>query len=449
MSDNTVYVDKFKPRWYQKEFINELEHGTKKRFVVVWPRRAGKDVMALNVMLRQAFKRVGVYYYLYPKACQCRKAIWDAILSTGERFLDFIPSDLIANKNSVEMKITLINGSIIQFNGADNVNTLLSTNPVGVVYSEFATVSNPDAWDRIRPILAANGGWVLFVSTPAPYGYLFEDLFEKARKSSEWHTTMLTTNETKHISAEVLEHEKEEMSEDKFLMEYFCSFNICSTGSYYVKYLDMAYADGRIGHYAHDSMYKVHTAWDLGFRYPTVILFFQVINRKIYVIDMYHKTHEDLSHYVGVLNAWSQTKNYIYGKHFVPHDANNHSISDGLTRFSILRNLGIDPVVLPRSLLYDGIEVVRHTFKRIYIDNEKCEILLKALKEYSQIWDPITKQFLRKDTETWANDYCDSFRYMCLASSKVDGPTQSTEEFNRKRREKMYGADANLSPIYR
>ena len=76
MQEEVVKVATFEPRWYQKDLINALEHEGKKKFVIVWPRRAGKDVASLNLMLRQAFRRVGVYYYLYPKYDQCRRAVW-------------------------------------------------------------------------------------------------------------------------------------------------------------------------------------------------------------------------------------------------------------------------------------------------------------------------------------------------------------------------------------
>lgn len=739
-----VNVDGFQPRWYQRDLINALEHYDKKKFVIVWPRRAGKDVAALNLMLRQAFKRVGVYYYLYPKYDQCRRAIWDSILITGEKFLDFIPKRLIAKKNNVEMKIVLVNGSIIQFNGADNAdcyddktevltdngwmlfqelidrkhenikvatlkdgsmvyekpldyikqsytgpmysiknkamdmlvtpnhkfyvrspkgvykfkrisdptikyysipstsnwvgnkcdsftfpdtditidmmdymallgiylsegsscyrkadgyevciaqtkpmarvkieklldrcsikyskqhdryvfyskdmynyfsqfgkqperfiprevldldkvylqelfdwlvlgdgtihkngsiyyyscskrlmddvqelilkigysgyinikakagssggtirgrqitykhdlysirvrkskfkrfcssktsyiqkedysgdiycvtvpsgvikvrrndkecwsgNSLRGTNPVGVVFSEYSRVNHPEAYNGVvAPILAANDGWVVFISTPNGHNE-FYNVYKHAqeKQDDDWYTKILTVYETKHVSEEVLKKEKERMSDELFLQEYFCSFEIANTGAYYAKYVHQAYADRRIGYVPHDSSYEVHTAWDLGYHSPSVIIFYQVIGRKICVIDLYHKSNEDLSHYVSVLNSYTKTKNYNYGKHFVPHDAKKHELGNGKTRLKILAQLGIATEVLDKSGLHDGIEVVKHTFKRIFINDKPCSKLLDALEHYSRKWDPVTKRFTNKDKEDWATDFC-------------------------------------------
>lgn len=446
-----VHVSSFQPRWYQRDLINALEHGGKKKFVIVWPRRAGKDVATLNLILRQAFKRVGTYYYLYPKYEQCRRAIWDAMLITGEKFLDFIPEKLIAKKNNVEMKIVLVNGSIIQFNGADNADALRGTNPIGVVFSEYSRVNHPEAYNGVvAPILAANGGFVLFISTP--YGHNeFYNVYKYAASGNdpEWYYKMLTVDDTKHVSQEVLDKERERMSPEMFMQEYYCSFEVANSGVYYAKYLHEAYAAGRVGFVPHDPSYLVHTAWDLGWNCPSVIIFYQLIGRKICVIDHYHKSNEDLSHYVHQLNSLSELKGYRYGKHFVPHDAKKHELGSGRTRLQILEDLGVKTFVLPRSFLNDGIEVVRHSFKRMFIDKENCSLLLEALENYSRKWDPKAKRYLNKDKENWTNDHCDAFRYMCLSLPYIESGDRSIEEFEKSFQKLVYGNDISLPYVFR
>jgi phage terminase large subunit len=56
-------------------------------------------------------------------------------------------------------------GSTWQVIGSDNYDALVGSPPVGVVFSEWA-LSNPQAWSLIRPILAENGGWAIFITTP-------------------------------------------------------------------------------------------------------------------------------------------------------------------------------------------------------------------------------------------------------------------------------------------
>ena len=156
---------RFEPRSYQLPVINALEKDGYKKIVCIMPRRAGKDVMAFNMILRAALRKVGVYYYIFPTYSQAKKVIWSSITNAGLAFLDYVPSELVSSKNSQEMKLTLVNSSIIQLVGSDNVDSLMGTNPQGCVFSEFA-MQSPLAYQFLRPILTANGGWALFISTP-------------------------------------------------------------------------------------------------------------------------------------------------------------------------------------------------------------------------------------------------------------------------------------------
>lgn len=81
------------------------------------------------------------------------------------RFRDHIPPALIESENSQELKITLKNGSFIQVLGSENIDGLRGIAPKGIVFSEYA-FQNPTAWAVMRPILAENGGWAIFNSTP-------------------------------------------------------------------------------------------------------------------------------------------------------------------------------------------------------------------------------------------------------------------------------------------
>ena len=43
--------------------------------------------------------------------------------------IDYIPQEMIASKNSSELKIRLTNGSLIQLAGSDDIDRLVGTNP--------------------------------------------------------------------------------------------------------------------------------------------------------------------------------------------------------------------------------------------------------------------------------------------------------------------------------
>lgn len=211
---------KFSPRPYQVKLFKALEEGTK-RAVIIWHRRSGKEKTCLNIMVTKMLERVGTYYYFFPEFSQGRKIIWDGIDKDGFRFIDHIPKELIVNKNDQEMKIRLKNGSIFQIIGTDNIDSIVGSNPVGCVFSEYA-IQRPQAWEFIRPILAENGGWAIFDYTPRGMNHGWK-LYQQAITSG-WFHEVLTVDDTEAISAEALREEYAQMPEDLFEQEYYCKF---------------------------------------------------------------------------------------------------------------------------------------------------------------------------------------------------------------------------------
>jgi len=111
---------------------------------------SGKDHIALFIALRQMIKKVCTVFYIFPTAKQARLAIWDGINSDGQRIIEYIPTELIANKNDTEMKIRLENGSVLQFIGSTDVDRVRGTACYVAIFSEFAT-QDPNAWAVLRP----------------------------------------------------------------------------------------------------------------------------------------------------------------------------------------------------------------------------------------------------------------------------------------------------------
>ena len=89
----TITLNRFRPRYYQQSLVNAFEEGKLKRFVAIWPRRAGKDICALNLLLRAALRRVGTYFYDFPTFSSGRRIIWDAIDISGNKVISYyVPS---------------------------------------------------------------------------------------------------------------------------------------------------------------------------------------------------------------------------------------------------------------------------------------------------------------------------------------------------------------------
>lgn len=440
-------LNEFRPRDYQAPILKALDKGFK-RVLAILPRRSGKDVTALNYVIRQMWESPGVYYYVFPTYSQAKKVIWDSMTNDGKRLLDYFPKELVIQSNAQEMKIRMASKdgqqSLFQLVGSDNYDSLMGTNPRGVVFSEYA-LQDPRAYQYIRPILTANGGWALFISTPRGKNHLYE-LAQIAERSPEWFYLKLTVDDTRHIDLEDIEKERRDglMSEDMIQQEYYTSFDMGVEGSYYSKYLEKLILDSRIGHVPWENGFKVHTAWDLGVRDSTAIIFFQTIGQTVRIIDCYEGTKEGLEHYAKVLD----NRPYLYGTHIAPHDIRVREFGSGVTRIEKARELGINFTVADDVDIADGIEAARSLFSKVWIDQEKCSPLLKSLQSYRQEYDPKRAVYRPRPLHDWSSHFADAFRYMAVSLPKTkDGTTP--EELEARYRKAMYGPDANIPYMFR
>ena len=214
----------FAPRAYQLPFLDAMDSGCKRACWVVH-RRGGKDKTAINLASKRMFERVGTYYHCLPTYNQGRKVIWDGRDKDGFKFTDHFPAPLRKSTNNTEMKIEMLNGSIWQIIGADNFDSVVGANPVGIVFSEWAVSDKyPDAWNYFRPMLAENRGWAVFIYTPRGRNHGFE-LYQMSLKNPDWFCQLLTADDTGAVSRADIEAERQAgMSEDMIQQEFYCSF---------------------------------------------------------------------------------------------------------------------------------------------------------------------------------------------------------------------------------
>lgn len=439
-----IQLDKFRPRDYQKPIFDAFFNKKFKRLVVILPRRAGKDLTCWNILIRDAINEVGVYYMIYPTYTQGKKILWNSITIQGERFLDYIPKRIIAGVNSSDMRIALVNGSIIQIIGSDDPDRIVGTNPRGVVFSEYA-LQNPRIYSLISPILSANLGWAIFISTPRGRNHFWE-LYNMAMNSPAWWTIKLGLNETRHISYEEVERDMREglMSPDLVQQEYFSSFSAGVEGSYYCKYLDKMRLSNQLGVVPWESGFPVHTAWDIGVRDSTSIIFFQTIGQVVRIIEYYENSKEGLEHYT----KYVLSKDYQYGKHIAPHDIRVKEFGSGMTRIDKARQLGVRFTIAGNISIVDGIEAVRSTLSKVWIDEAKCAKLIKAIENYRQEWDDKRKVYKDKPLHDNFSHAADALRYMCIALPKThDG--LSAEALEQRYRDVCMGPGANLPEVFR
>lgn len=398
------------PRSYQEPLWKYFESGGK-RAVCVWHRRAGKDLSAINILGTAALQRVGLYWHVFPTYEQGRRVAWDGKTKDGDSFMDSFPKELVNKLDQTRMACHIKNGSIYQIVGAEDPSRLVGANPIGVIFSEWS-IMNPSIWEFIRPILAENEGWAIFVYTPRGrnHGY---DLYQMAKNDPNWYCELLSCNDTHAIPLSAIDDERKAGMPDELIQqEFYCSFDASLVGSYFGKEMTRAREEGRVLETMPiDPFLPVDTAWDLGMNDDTTIWFFQQGRGEVRLIDYYSNNGFGLKHYINILHE----KNYLYGKHYAPHDIQVRSLSTGKTRLETARALGLRFQIIPKLDIEDGIEAVRNLLPICWFNESKCKEGVRALQEYKKEWDDKRKCFKPNPLHDWTSHGADAMRGLAVA----------------------------------
>lgn len=388
-----------------------------KRAVSVWHRRAGKDSTALNFTAASMFARKGVYWHMLPTVVQGRKVIWNGIDYHGRRIIDQVfPDEVRKRTNNNEMLIETVNGAMWQVCGSDNYNSLVGSNPVGVVFSEWS-LADPAAWNFIRPILLENGGWAMFIYTPRGKNHGFKT-YDMAKGNDLWHAELLDVEHTARedgtriMTDEMLQEERESgMAEDLIEQEYFCSFDAGMAGAFYTDELNRAYKDERIGKHPWDPDKPCVSVWDLGIQDATAIGIIQWndADRPVF-IDYIEDRNQGLEYYIKRLNETP----YTFAGHFGPHDIENRDWITGRTRREIADDLGLYFEVTPKLSIEDGIQATRQLLNACYINEGKCDQMLSGLFSYRREYNEKMDMYSDRPVHDWSSHASDMTRYAAV-----------------------------------
>lgn len=179
------------------------------------------------------------------------------------------------------------------------------------------------------------------------------------------------------------------------------SFEVSIEGAYYTDELIAMQEDGRIGVFPYDPSRPVETWWDIGQRDATSITFVQRHpGNRLHAIDYYEMSGERrISHYVKVL----KDRGYRYGRFIMPHDIKAEVWGMERSRIQQLLDAGIEPHIVPLASIEDGTEAVSWLLDMLCIDAERCEQLLKCLRNYRRKWDDKRGQYMDEPYHNWAS----------------------------------------------
>jgi hypothetical protein len=378
--------------------------------VIVAHRRCGKTVACINDLIYKALidgKEDGRYAYLAPYYAQAKSIAFDYLMKFSE--------PVRANHNVSELWVELINGARIRLFGADNADSLRGLYLDGVVLDEFADMK-PSLWGAVlRPLLSDRKGWATFIGTPKGHNQ-FWDIYNNATKDDAWYVKTLRASQTGLIPQEELDDARKMQTQDQYLAEWECDFESAIIGAFYGKEMRQLTDQGRIREIEYDPMFPVHTAWDLGYSDDTAIWWFQVVHGEIRMLDYHSSNGQPVAFYAGIIQSREKERGYVYGTHYLPHDAraktlaSNKSIIEQLSDKIPLKYLKI----VPSLSLQDGIQATRLALTRAWFDH-KCEDGIECLRQYQREYDEDKKVFRDKPRHDWTSHGADAFRMLSIA----------------------------------
>jgi hypothetical protein len=397
-------------------------------------RRFGKTVFSINEMIDRALRNEKVnprYAYISPLYSQSKRVAWDFLKQYTMNIPGAIPNeaDLRVDIPRPWLKDTIR----ITLLGADNPMSLKGIYLDGVIMDEYAEM-NPLTWrEVIRPTLSDRAGWAIFIGTPKGRNS-FYDLYNRAGsgEDKEWYAALYKASESKILPESELESAKREMTEDEYEQEFECSFSAGIVGAYYSKEMDRAEKEGRITDIPYNPILSVDTFWDLGIDDSMTIWFAQKHMGKWFFIDYIQESGHGIPYYAKEL----QKKDYYYGTHHLPHDAQVRELNTGKSRIETFRELGMRNVkVVPKLTIEEGIHAVRLMLPRCSFDKTKTKKGIECLRNYQRKWDAKNNVFSGTPLHNQWSHGADGFRVFAVGCDERDEdfrkhlPTQAESDF--------------------
>lgn len=441
--------NEWKVRGYQCAAWDYLVDGGK-RAVLIWPRRHGKDSISLNFTSYMMCKRPGQYLHLLPTQKRARRVIWDGRDNSGRKFIDqaFPPA---IRKRTLEDQMLIeyvpmhgdgVAGSIWQLAGSDQIDGVVGSNTVGVVFSEYSQ-TDPRAWAFVAPILNMNGGWALFQYTVRGknHGY---SLYQNARNNPRWFAQLFTVDDTQEeidairaaegvepIMDAIDDERASGIAEELIRQEYWNDWDVPMPGAIFAHEYTQAVDEGRIGDFPPIEGVPVETAWDLGrgqkAKHKTAIWFFQRDATQIRIVKYYESFGQSISWYWDKCKEFQQIYGWEYGHHWGPHDFIVKDWSTDRTRLETAASIGLDITRVANLGVEDQHNAVRVLFPRFVFWESECRNTdkeggdgLASLASYQFEEDetkstPQQKFFKPNPLDNWATDGAAAFRYLAVA----------------------------------
>ena len=204
----------------------------------------------------------------------------------------------------------------------------------------------------------------------------------------------------------------------------FCStaseaFEGSLEGAFYAKEMQIVRESGGICRLPYDPAYPVSTYWDIGgSRDQFSIIFYQYIARQHRFINYHESNGQGWNFYAKLLNDLG----YVYGKHYMPHDANTRRVGLNVyTSVELAEQVGIKPIeVIPvtKSVYEDIRNYCKPMLVQAMFDESHCALLIRRLDSYRRKWDDINGMWMNEAVHDESSHGCDAARTWAVATYK-------------------------------
>jgi hypothetical protein len=294
---------------------------------------------------------------------------------------------------------------------------------ITVVETTWAGGKGGDVWDLIEPVLRGESDdWHMMffpwwvdprnVSPTAMMDGTAVSYFEKIAGRLASHGIELTDAQRRWWAAE-------RRAQGIFMARENPTFlDDCWTapvkGAIYLEEIERARGEGRITAFPVDEGSLVHTSWDLGAPQNMCVWYWQIVGREIRMIDCDIGDMGTLTQRVARMHA----KGYHYGRHFVPHDAEQTERS-GETFLGAIVKAGLPAnmvTVVPRiHSVWIGINHAKELFSAIAFRSPQCDRGLDGLLAYRTKITGDGALSVNEPVHDWASHIADPFRTMAEA----------------------------------
>lgn len=221
---------------------------------------------------------------------------------------------------------------------------------------------------------------------------------------------------------------------------YDGEFDTRYSGAVYAKFVKPEHISALV---EHDPDYPVYTAWDKGYGDATAIVFYQIGNNEVFIVDYFEDNQEDTKYYCEVLYGkkitvknrdletgdvldWefgealdtdkhinARRRAYNYHAHYVPHDAAVKLMeAGGRSMMMQAKRFGVTMQMIPATSQINSEEALKMTLPITWISSVNCGDFIHSLMHYHYEWDEDRQRYGKLPYHDWSSNGCDAAEIM-------------------------------------